>query len=204
MAESAVQICNLALARIGVLKPISSLSAASAESQACNLFFEQTRDLALSLADWPWARKRATLAELDLVRSGWTYVYQLPNDCLVPREVYSAVDDESRARNLRPKSAIPFQLEQEAGAPVLVTDLQDAGLLYTARVTTPGTFPASFVDAFSWLLAADLVMPLSKKPELEAMCRQRWLLTASQALAVAGNAQQMDPPPESEWVAERG
>ena len=57
---------------------------------------------------------------------------------------------------------VEYQLEQVDGATVILTDLPDAELRYLSRAIDPERYPAAFVEALAWKLAALLAGPLLK------------------------------------------
>ena len=63
---STVDICNLALQRLGA-KPISSLSDDSTAARECNRVYDHARDSELRSHPWNFARKRASLAASSTV-----------------------------------------------------------------------------------------------------------------------------------------
>lgn len=203
MALSEVAVCNIALARMGTSAPIASLDEASAEAGACRVLYADTRDSVLAAAPWPFATRRALLAEVAApsdppyadVTTGWAHRYALPADCLVARSVWSG------ERNpLRP---VPFAVEHGATGRVLLTDQGDAQIEYTARIVEPVAFDPGFLDALAWHLAADLAIALKAKPEMEALCRQRYELALSRAAARARNEGESDRR-RSGYLAARG
>jgi hypothetical protein len=199
MAASEVQICNLALARIGVRDYIESLSDASEAAETCNLFYEPMRDAALEAFPWPFATRRASLAELAGVeRDGWDYVYSLPADCVAPRYIYPGTTNPSAANR------VPFEIEDEAGADVLLANVEEPVLIYTYRVTDVAKFKPAFTDALSWLLAAELAVALEAKEEKEVRARTRWMAALAEAKRVALSQRQAELSPDSEFITERG
>lgn len=79
-----VQICNMALARIGhAPDKITSLAGTDTTSVLFNLFFSVTRDELLTLHDWNFATKRAALAPNTTEPIfEFLYTYDLPSDYL--------------------------------------------------------------------------------------------------------------------------
>lgn len=200
MATDAVQLCNLALLRVGVKDFIESLTEDTVQGQACNVAYALCLDTALASAPWPFATKRATLSLLtDVARTDWDYCYQVPTDCLRALFVVSA-----SGRNPRADQRTPFEVEANGTGLILLTDTEDAELVYTARVTTVPRFSPLFADALAWLLASELVLGLAVKPELGRACLERYQLALSKAATAAANERQADAPPVPEWIAGRG
>lgn len=202
MATSDIQVCNIALLRVGQRQAISSLNDTSDEAIACNALYSEARDRLLAEYGWKFAKSRAALAELATVtRAEWDYVYSLPADCLVP--LYVTSEDGQRAPS--PDVRIPFELEYESSltSQVLMTDQVDAWLVYTAAIESVGLFPPHFVDALAWVLAADLALGLPVKPQFGLTLQGRAELAIRQAIAADLRQGQEDPLPEAEHVRAR-
>lgn len=195
----AVDICNRALLRVGVTRFIESLDDETAEGQACNELFESSRDAVLSSSPWKFATKRSDLGVLTSVeREEWEFVYNLPTDCLVPR--YIGIESKITSATQR----IPFDLESnDAGdGQILVTDLEDAQLIYTARVTIPTKWPALFIDALAWNLAGDLALALQKDAVKSDWCMKHARRVLLEADAVQKQGAQ-DQEADSEFISGR-
>lgn len=200
MATTDAQICNIALARIGNTALIDSLAEATAEAQACAALYAQHRDALLCAHEWPFATRRATLAEFAGVeRSGWAHAYALPADCLMPRDLWFG------ARRLRPDQRAVYEIEDDDAAAVLLTDLEaPVELLYTARIETVPRYPPGFVDALAWSLAKDLAIALAVKESLAARADREAELSRQRAIVQAVNAEQPDVNPPAKHIAIRG
>lgn len=169
-------ICNLALAKIGSAH-ITSLSESSQPARACKLFFEQTRDEVLSAHPWVFSTRRATLSRLsETPEFGWSYQYQLPSDCLAVTQLNGWQPLESRDL---------FEIEGDR----LLTDVGEAQIRYSARVTDSSKFSSTFVEALSVKLAAKLSYPLTGKTSEFTVEYER--ITAP--LAAISNARQGRP-----------
>lgn len=153
---SEVDICNLALAHFGQDASIDTIDPpdGSVEAGYAATFYPIARDEILESGDFSFARTRATLAELTNARPDWLFRYALPADCLKPRAVlmpqYDATLDEAQ----------PFELEGDS----LYTDVEDAVLVYTFKLTDPTKFTPLATSAVSWRLASYLVGPITKDP----------------------------------------
>lgn len=183
-----VQIANLALLRAMTTAQIDDLSEPSKEAQVCNAFMDQCRDLILESHDWPFARKRTALALSGTAPTGWLYSYAIPADCVRSRSIADSL-------TVRPADRlIPFVIE----GTLIYTNQVDAILVYTTRITDAQRFAPSFADALSYLLSAEIAVPLQL--DLKAAERNRQLSEQKRlrALADARNAeQQPNDPPDS-------
>ena len=173
MSASAIDICNLALVRLGHA-PIQSLTEGSEEANKCQTLYDRIRRTALRAHPWNFATTTVALSQLegDEVLYDWDYVYQVPADCL---RVLYIVDSSSPASD-----TIPYEL-QTGG--VLLTDQPEARLRYIKDVSDTSLFDEQFVEAFSYRLAADLAMPLTGKAEYANSLTQLYNTTVRAAMA---------------------
>lgn len=196
---SAVDICNIALGRIGQGQFITALTGTTAEAQACRIFYPGARDTTLSRLWWQFATGRKVLATLALERTNWEFVYGLPGDCLDAR--YLVVEGVAEPR---PDERKAFALENDATAGrVLLTNEEEAELVYTRKVEDPTLFSPLFADAVAWKLASDLCLRIPVKPQVG-----RAMVAAYEAaLSVAGandlNQAQRGPPPQASYIRAR-
>jgi hypothetical protein len=222
VATTAVQICNTALLRVGHRQLISDLDEATTEAQACNALYAAKLDEVLAEAPWRWATARAALAALATVtRSTWAYVYALPTDCVTPRYLVPAGAVPAAPLLTTPwhfpsnsyvdgtftvglGARVPFGTEYDAtyGA-LLVSNMDAAELVYTARVTVVPRFPPLFVDALAWKLAAELALALSVKPQVGLAMDQRYQQAVARAAAADANQGQADVMPDAEHIRAR-
>lgn len=158
---SPIDICNIALSHVGGYR-INALTDPTKEARECALHYAIARDATLADHDWDFARKRIALALLSTTYSGWDYAYQYPSDCLVARRIY---DDTGL---LDEDGGIEFEVAANDGLTgrVILTDQEDAELIYTAKVQDVNIFSPQFVEAHALRLASSLAQPLKGKPEL--------------------------------------
>ncbi len=199
MAASVISICNMALARIGVSNFISSLTEASAEARACNLFYESMRDYALRDYQWSFANRRVTLADAGTAPTNWEYKYGYPSDCLRARAI--VVQGLATPRN---DQRIPFEVANDNGVRVIYTNQAQAELQYTVRVEDPTLFDPMFVSALAYLLASEIAMPLAVQPKVAEQARGAYTLVSSAAAAANLSEITEAPIADSEFIAIRG
>lgn len=206
-----VDICNLALARLGDEANVQSISPPDGSTQAalCAQFYPIARDTLLSMRQWTFATVRAPLALLvgDTYHSPWARAYALPNQCLSVLKVLAA-GAEHDVEVGGGATLQPFRVEALADGQVAVlTNTPDAVAVYTRRVEDAGKFPPLFVDALSWLLASYMAGAIIKGDAGRTASRatteafQQVLGTASMRDA----AQQYVPARVSaSWISARG
>lgn len=173
-------ICRLALDHIGA-ESIASLDESSPEAQYCRRLYPVCRDQVLRDYPWVFAERRKLLAVVTLNDTyGFEYAYQYPPDCL-------------RAISIHQDAAadpVPFKVINagDATGKIILTDQEAAVLVYTFKCTNPGVFDSAFITALAYRLAADLAMPVTRKPVLaETMTRSYRM-----HIAAAGSADAME------------
>lgn len=204
-SESA--ICNLALQRIGVTIGIENLAQRSKEAIACSLIFAEIRDKVLTEAPWPFAKRLGTLNLSGDTPPTWKYRYAYPPNCLKVRRIFPQRkdgEDPSCLRRSVSAMQIPYELIGDDNDNVtLCTDLENAAVEYTARVTNPLRFAAKFSSAFAWALAVELALPLAKGVEYSQNAKKMYDLEINEAVASALNEEKRGPVPDSEFILAR-
>jgi len=185
---SKVAICNIALSHIGAFG-ISSLTESTKESIECNKFYDVSLLGTLEGHNWSFARKWQDLALRTDTNSRWDYVYALPSDCARTRYLsdgsYSSTGTSSDLDSDRflNTGKIEFEIgvSSDLTQNVLMTNLADAELVYTAKVTTTNLFSAKFVEALAYKLAAYLAQPMKGSPQLATQMLNAYQLLLSDA-----------------------
>ncbi len=190
MAVSQVEVCNLALSRAGGhrIAQITSLGEASNEARQCAVKLPHLIRTALRAYPWRFATKKVVLAQTVLgqenkanpyqsvlsgqtenqntqsstekqaVLYGTSFLYQYPEDCLVARCLYSAKENIAH-KNDTIEQDFHLELAQD-GTKLLLCNVSDAVLIYTAYVSDASLWDAMFTDALAWQLAAELCVSL--------------------------------------------
>lgn len=209
---SVVEICNMALSRIGNSQHIDSLEERSVQAEQCSLFYELSRDAVLRDFNWPFATKFVVLAEVaanpDPVNP---YSYALPIDCLKVRRIVDQIQPASMsyvgAWADEPihlyRRELPYRLIQGESTRLIATSISPATLEYTARIEEPGLFDAMFVSALAWKLAAELALPLAKEQNVAASCEQQYQAKILAAAAASFNEGAGNGFPESVFIQGR-
>lgn len=193
---SVIQICNVALGRLGNSRVIASLTEKSKEAAVCNLFYEDCRDAVLADFPWRFATKRVALADLDIEQPDWQYSYRYPTDCM---RIVAIVSPDGE-RFVTPEQRIPYEVgsDENGTGRLILTDLQKAWLRYVSKVTDPNMFDAEFRDALAWRLAAEINMQITGDANLGNRAEQKYQLTISSASTLSMNETQEPPAPWSE------
>lgn len=219
MATVESDICNRALLRVGQKQTISNLETDTTTPGAlCRVLYAQCRDEVLEGFPWPFAAKHQVLALLPTTRSGWAYMYELPEDCLFPRYIYAGVRPGGAAPvtssaiiaatlgRLPALQKVPFtvELSDDGAGRVLLTDQSAAELIYTAEVADVTAFPPLFVSALAWRLASELALALPVKAALADWANKQYLAELARAGATAFRGAQEDPQQDATYIASRG
>jgi hypothetical protein len=85
----------------------------------------------------------------------------------------------------------------------LVTNAEDAVLIYTYDLSTTSLFSPSFVDALSWLLSYNLAWPLTGKGELQDRAERGFNISMRAAAAHDANEQKYEPRRQASWIEAR-
>lgn len=200
VVASEAQLCNLALLAVGERQIIDSLDEPSQQARLCKAIYGPARDVLLEAAWWRFASRRVTLAEAALTtRDEWAYCYLSPADLVDPQYIFNGVPPESDS------DPEPYSMEaNDAGdALIICCNRRDAVLAYTARIITPGLFPAFFVKALVASVAAQLAAALPVKPDLALALEGRAEKALLTAIAHELNQQRRSPEPESQTIRVR-
>jgi len=160
---SPVDICNLALTRIGHTK-ISSLDENSKGADLCSLHYPLCRDAVLRAHPWNFAVRRATLALSSTTPNHeFEYYHVLPTDCLkVIRTGWEAdgCDDTE------------YRIENLAGVGrCLATNESVVRIEYIALITDSSQFDPLFVDVLAQRIAAEISVPLT---DTQTIAKAMW------------------------------
>lgn len=123
-----------------------------------------------------------------LLHSNFEYVYAYPTDCLAIHMIYSG----SQTPTASEKAVYEYRVEQnKAGTGrIIATDIEDAVIRYTRALETVTLFPASFVDALTWRLAAEFCMPLQVNEARAELVFKQAQFACDRAFAQALNEEQ--------------
>lgn len=168
---SPVDICNLALARLGDMANVISIDPPEGSSQAqhCAMFYPIARDSMLESHNWSFTINTDELALVAENVNGWSFAYARPSECMrvieviqnnaqsQPSTIYSNTINTSKKEN--------YACESYLGSPVIYTNIDTAMLRYIKRETDTNKYSVLFCDALSWLLASHLAGSIIKGNE---------------------------------------
>lgn len=140
----AIEICNLALARLGA-DVIRSFDEDNKRARLCDITFQHIRNLFLEDYEWVFNTRYAALPLLsNVTHPQFPYVYQLPADCLYPRQL---MDESGRV-----SSKVKWEIFESH----LATSVENAWLRYSFVVAEATSFPVYFVEAVAAQMAAEM------------------------------------------------
>lgn len=220
---SVVDICNLALARLGDEATVSSIDPpeGSAQAEHCARFYPIARDTLLEAHQWTFCTKRATPAVIDAGIVQWQYAYAAPADLIDIISVmnYQSSDDFSQPlvidnqvlgstnSGMGTYAPQPYSLETlDDGTSVILTNQENALIRYTARITDTTKFPSQFVDALAWLLASYLAGPIMKGDvgvRMGQACYQAYIAAFRSASTNDANNQRRNINQSVSWMVNR-
>ena len=112
----------------------------------------------------------AVLSDVDLFN--WIYAYQYPSDCLsivrlvLNFEEFSNSDGALRSRRIEDiytpdiNRQVKYEIYNENNNKVIAANEADLRIIYRKKVTDPNLFDNVFIQAFSWMMAAELAVPI--------------------------------------------
>lgn len=203
---SDIEICNMALDHLGAKSNIESFEDKSPEARVCKRWYNPSRRGILAAYDWGWARKRITMAlhgdtisetASNPLAGVWGFRYQYPADCVKARKIQNP--------NSPPMDQTPFAVETSLDGTELtiLTNAEDAVLVYTWDQTQTNMFSELFVLALPHLLASNIAYTITGKRNItndEFTIYQGIIAGASAADA---NERSDAPPRDADWIRAR-
>ena len=205
-----VGLCNIALGNLGISTFIGNIDEASNEARTCRVFYDQALNRVLEEFPWNFARSYADLQDIGSPPSKWLYRYRYPANCLFARAVTE--------RNVLPQQTDYFNPsllmfvgrnnfeiveDQVNGGLAICTNIPEAMLTFTMRITSFPLFSALFIDAFGWSLSRDIASPLSAQPSMAEKANQAYTGALLKAAARSLNEGKEAAQAESEFITAR-
>jgi hypothetical protein len=169
MVESDVDICNIALGKLGA-DVITSLTQNSKSARLCNKYWAHVRDLILRGHDWNCASTYASIASLaDVpIPDDWDYQYQLPVDpyCLNIRELPDA--------KTAPYKVVGRTLYTNESSPIVIR--------YTQRMTNVADMDVLLVDVIACKLAEQMAYDLTHSASVADRMERKYAMAMIDAI----------------------
>ena len=172
MVTTDISICNLALMRIG-LPTIASFEQTTKEAKTCAAVYPFSLKAVLEDHYWGFAKKSAEGVVVDEDYLDWEFTYEYPSDCIAIRKIADPVNlSGASAEELSGISTNKIEYDLMVGggdtaSTVVVTNQEDAVIIYTALIENPALYTSLFVEALSYRVAADLAVPLRADSKLQ-------------------------------------
>lgn len=209
---SPVDICNLALTRIGHSQ-ISSLDENSKGADLCSLHYPICRDAVLRAHPWNFAIRRATLAQSSTTPNHeFEYYHVLPTDCLkVIRTDWEASGLASTAVYGFPGihgyagGSAEYRIENVSGVgKCIATNERVVSIEYIAQIMDTAQFDPLFIDLLAQRIAAEVSIAFT---DTQTVTKAMWDIYQSKlAEARTTDAQEGTPrdiTDPSPWLAAR-
>jgi hypothetical protein len=203
VAQDQLTLFQMALSAIGHTRLPSDPDENSPGAIACRLWYEPVRNYVLRSAFWPSAKKAMRL-ELNATRDlgadwadtdplpGWLYMYDAPEDLCAPR--YLSTYERFETGNT----------SDDAAAKVILTDMEDAILIYTNVQDDISLYDAGLYFAMAHALAAYICQGLTGKNQKAVQQMQIANGIILQARADAANEAWSLQDSVPDWIAARG
>lgn len=166
MATTEVDICNIALFRVGAGE-IGSLTEKSVAAEKCRVLYPQARDVVLTEAAWPFATATRSLGLKAEQPEEWEFAYGYPNDCLTVQYIVPVANSRAFSGSVYGNADVPIVpfdvMLDSGGSSVIVTNQESAKICYTKKIEDVRIFTPMFVESVAWLLAQDLAPILGGK-----------------------------------------
>ena len=170
---SKVEICNLALTRIGANR-ITSLTDDSEEARQCNLMYQTMADEVMS--EGPWS---TTIARVSLAQTGNTPTYGYDNEFQLPTipvllRVLSI--NESLIGNT------DYVIEDDK----LLTDEETISIRYIGRIVNTQAYGPYLTRSIISRLAAELAYSFTAQVQASELLMRRYRQDLDEGLALDG------------------
>ena len=195
---SEVDICNLALQRLGA-KSIVSLTEDSTAGRECNRVYEHARNSELRSHGWSFARARASLAANSVAPAfGYAKAYPLPADYIRLLPARNVSSNATVLGGIDPN--IDWQIES---GQILTDDSAPLQIVYLKKVTDPNDFDDMFIDLLVARIAMDIAEKITQSNTKKANAETRYVEIKQEAKRI--NAYERPPQefPADEWVVAR-
>jgi hypothetical protein len=195
---SAVDICNLALQRLGA-KSIGALTEDTTAGRECNRVYEHARDSELRSHEWSFARTRIELAADSAVPSfGYAVQYTLPSDYVRLLPARTVTNDTTSLGGLDPN--IDWQIE---GRKILTNDTAPLQIVYLKKVTDPNDFDELFTDVLVSRIAMDVAEKITQSNTKKTDAQNRYTLAKQDAKRINAYERPPQESPTDEWIVAR-
>jgi hypothetical protein len=198
VAETATNICNIALTRIGAKEIESFENASDREAVLCRRIYHTSRRSVLASHHWNGAKRSVQLTENTSVTPVfWDYAYTLPSDFI--RIISCHPSDDLNA-------TCDFTIENandDDADNVLMSASNQIYIQYVFDNTDLSTMSQGFRDVLAFQLARDLCLALGKSTSKFELTNREYRRALTNAKSVDGFDDYPQRLAEGSWVSSR-
>lgn len=215
MGANQVQICNMALARIGESSFIENLDERSKQAEVCSLFYQSAlgrvfRDIK--------PQNRKTFLALALVaekpNTQWAFAYRYPTDCsyfdgvILETGAYKVANDElyrPTEYDLKPFDhyKVEYTRGKYNGTDVIFTNMEEAKAIVFPKPDANESLEDDLASLIAWNLAKEIVLPLAAEPGRRQIADAEYRRESAEVVANLGNEEEHHDP-EPAFIQIRG
>jgi len=183
-----VEICNLALIRIGQSK-IVGMGEDSKAADLLNNIWALIVDEVLRDHTWNFAVRREQItAEVTAPAWGFTYEYLQPVDCL-------------RVLGIDDNLEISYRVE---GLSIFTDEDSPINLKYIGRIEDTNQWDAKFVNTLAWRLAQEVAYPLAAGTKMIQLTHEAYIMALAEAKTVDSQENGSQDAGSAVWTDARG
>lgn len=173
-----VDIINRSLLMLGLQKRINARTQDTAEAKAADLIYSDVQNWCFGLFNWSFARKSTALT-LTRTSTGvtpwntttqpsppWRFEYLTPVDMVMPRWLTDPTAESSIYLGNPARFQMGYNLQGTANVQVILTNIANPILVYTALITDPTFWPWYFERLVVTALARSLCLALTGNQRL--------------------------------------
>lgn len=191
MSTSNVEVCNIALQKLGAQRITDLDDTTNSNARECKACFTQQRDAELRRHPWNFAIKRASLpADTDGPKFGPTNFFTLPSDFirLLPQDPEEAIN------------TLDWRIEGKKIATYMDAPLE---IRYVYRVTDPNEFDTLFVECLASRIALHLCEKITGSNSKKGACIDDYKNALAEARRTNGIENIAQEPPADPWITAR-
>ncbi|KXV13941.1 hypothetical protein [Gluconobacter oxydans] len=218
MATTQIDLCNMALRRLGTQSTITALTDGSVEADTCSAFYDQVLNSLLANPQcsaypnysWQWPRAVASGTGAKSTFPRWKYEYALPEDCITVCELFPTnAPPCSRTQDRLFGRFIDYQEGQgfaggTAAVPVIWCDIPSASVVYITGAVDIAYWPPAFTRAFWLSLAAEMATSLGIDGNTTSAVMAEADRAVSQACQADQRVEVLSTDYVPDWMAVRG
>lgn len=191
---SQADLCNMALTHCHANATIQSISEGTTESNACQTYYDMILNSMMRDHPFNFANSYELLALNGTAVTPWLYRYAYPTDCLRIIEIVNPAGTQDK---------IKYEIYQDGGSKFILTNQENATLKFTETITDPNRFDASFIAAFTWILAYHISGTVTGSKEITQKCLTIAANMWSAATTNDSNEGEPDVDESAEWIVAR-